>query len=147
MAQSMNEAERRAFLAEVRVAILSLPDGERGPLCAPVWYDFDPSGDIWFLTHANSRKGRLIAEGGRLTLTAQREASPYAYVSVEGVVTAIASYDIDADLLPMAQRYLGAEGGRAYAEGMRADWSPETSIKVTLRPARWLSANYAKPAG
>jgi len=147
MSLAMTKAEREAFLADVHVAILALPDGDRGPLCAPVWYNVAPSGDLYFLTQATSRKGRLITEGGRLTMTVQREIAPYAYVSVEGPVTAVEPYDLEADLLPMAMRYLGAEGGRGYADAMRASWNPETSIKVTVRPERWLSVDYVKRGG
>ncbi|MDP6345385.1 MAG: pyridoxamine 5'-phosphate oxidase family protein [Alphaproteobacteria bacterium] len=142
----MNRSEREAFLAEVRVAMLCLTEAGRGPLVAPVWYDYRPGGDLWFLTQSTSRKGRLIAPGGRLTLAVQIDAPPYQYVSVEGPVIAVEPYDLDADLLPMAQRYLGGQGGIDYVEGSRPTHDPAKSVKVTVRPERWLSADYKKRA-
>ena len=80
--------------------------------------------------------------GTRITLTAQRHKSPYAYVSAEGPITGIHPYTLDGDLLPMATRYLGDEGGQAYVDGARTSFNPETSVRITMRPERFLSANY-----
>lgn len=146
MSLAMTTAEREAFLADVHVGVLSIPDGDRGPLAAPIWYDVQ-DGNIVVLTQSTSRKGRLLTAGRRVTLTAQRETAPYAYVSVEGPVTAIEPYDLDGDLLAMAIRYLGPDQGRAYVEGSRPTWNSQTSIKVTVAPARWLTVDYAKRGG
>ena len=84
MSFQMTEEERQDFLAQVHVGVLSLNDDGRGPLTAPVWYDFDPGDGLWFLTGHDSRKGNLISEGTRISLCAQTETAPYKYVSVEG---------------------------------------------------------------
>ncbi len=144
MSLAMTIEEREAFLAAPRVGVLSLAEAGRGPLVAPVWYDYIPGGVLWFLTQTTTRKGALLALGERLALTTQKDSPPYAYVSVEGPAIAIAPYDLEADLLPMASRYLGPDGGQAYIDGARPNWSAETSIKVTVQPERWLSADYAK---
>ena len=49
-------SQRTSFLAQVHVGVLSLNDDGRGPLTAPVWYDFDPGDGLWFLTGHDSRK-------------------------------------------------------------------------------------------
>ena len=144
MPTKMSEAEREAFLAEPHVGILSISQKGRGPMGVPVWYDYAPGGELWFLTQNSSLKGKLLAVGKRISLCAQRESSPYAYVTVEGPVTAIEPYTVEGDLLPMASRYLGAEGGAAYAEGARANYAAGTSVKVSVRPERWLTVDYAK---
>jgi len=148
MSFAMTEQERNAFIAEVRIGLLSLNDPDpipRGPLSSPVWYDHDADRNaIWFLTQTTSRKGKLIAIDTPLTLTMQTETAPYRYVSVEGLVSAIEPYDLAGDLLAMASRYLGAEGGRNYVDNDRAGWNPATSIKVTMTPRRWLSVDYSK---
>ncbi len=144
MASKLSPDACRVFLAEVRPAILSLNDDGRGPLASPVWYDQLDNGDIWFVTQSSSRKGRLIDVGTRLSLTVQRETSPYAYVSVEGPVVEVRPYTLEDDLLPMATRYLGEDGGRAYVDGSRAGFNAETSIRVTVRPERYLSADYSQ---
>ena len=144
MSTAMTQAQREAFLAEVRVGILSLADGERGPLASPVWYDYQAGGDLWLLTQSDSRKGRLLQTAGRASLCVQHTDPPYQYVSIEGPIVAIEAYDVERDLLPMAVRYLGAAGGRAYADGIATKAGTGNSIKVRIRPERWLTVDYGK---
>ena len=141
MAQTtMTRAEREAFLADLHVGVLAIPT-EDAPLTAPIWYDYEPGGEIWLLTGPESRKGRLLAEGMQVTLVAQQESLPYAYVSVTGTVSRITSPGAG-DTLHMATRYLGEEMGRGYAEA-NADG---TSVRVSIRPERWLTVDYGKTA-
>lgn len=138
MTTRMTQAEKQAFLAEPHVGVVSIPRSDAGPLTVPVWYDYRPGGALWFLTGPNSRKGRLLEVGLRISLCAQTEALPYRYVSVEGPITAIqAATD---ELLPMAMRYLGEEQGRQYAEAPDDD----ESVVVTLEPQQWLAVDYGK---
>ncbi len=134
----MTQSEREAFLADLHVGVLAIPS-DGAPLTAPIWYDYEPGGEIWVLTGPASKKGRLLKEGVRVTLVAQQEALPYAYVSVEGEVTSITSPQ-DGDTLHMATRYLGKETGAGYAKA-NAD---NGSVRVQIRPDRWLSVDYAK---
>lgn len=139
----MSVAEREAFLAGLHVGVVSIPAAGVGdpPLSAPVWYDFEPGGHYWFLTGRTSRKGRLLQVGTRLTLVAQQEALPYAYVSVEGSVVAMRDCAQEEDTRPMARRYLGAEQGDAYTAATAAE---SDSVRVEVRPERWLTVDYAK---
>ena len=134
----MTQAERESFLAGLHVGVLAIPS-DGAPLTAPIWYDYEPGGDIWVLTGPNSKKGRLLREGLPVTLVAQQEALPYAYVSVEGTVTAVSS-EGDGDTLHMATRYLGETMGRDYAEANAGG----ESVRVTIRPERWLTVDYGK---
>ena len=34
----MTKQEREAFLADLHIGIISIPDGGRGPLTVPIWY-------------------------------------------------------------------------------------------------------------
>lgn len=148
MPYAMTTAEREAFLREPRVAVLAVPREGRGPLSSPVWYDYEPGGSLWFLTQTTSQKGRLLVERPRVSLTMQTETSPYAYVSIEGPVISIEPYDFEADLLPMAVRYRGAEAGRAYVDNAKAAPrerpASETCIKVWVQAEQWLTVDYAK---
>ena len=144
MTTSMTGAEREAFLAEPHIGVLSIPDSGKGPLSSPVWYDYVPGGEVWFLTQKTARKGRLLTVGGRVSLLAQTTASPYRYVSIEGPVSKIVPADLSADLLPMAQRYLGEQAGKDYAAALAGKYALGTAIKVMLRPERWLTVDYAK---
>jgi len=136
----MTRQERETFLADLHVGVISIPRSEGPPLTVPIWYDYEPGGDIWVLTGPTSRKGRLLHEGTQVSLVAQREALPYAYVTVEGTVTGIRDAQVEADSRPMARRYLGEEGGDAYTAANPDD----SSVRLTIRPDRWLTVDYAK---
>jgi PPOX class probable F420-dependent enzyme len=134
----MTLAEKQAFLAEPHVGVIAITRSDAGPLTVPVWYDYRPGQHLWFITESQSRKGRLLEVGVRLSLCAQTEQAPYRYVSVEGPVIAI---DPLADeLLPMAIRYLGDEQGRAYVASGGAD----DNVVVRMEPERWLAVDYGK---
>ena len=136
---SMTQAEKQAFLADVHVGVLALNDGDRGPLMVPMRYDYEPGGELWFLTGPQTRKGKLIQIGTRASLVAQTEDAPYRYVSVEGPITSIAPADCELEGLPMAVRYLGPEMGKQYFDSM-SDWG----VTVRVRPERWLAVDYSK---
>ena len=136
---SMTQAEKQAFLADVHVGVLALNDSDHGPLTVPVWYEYEPGGELWFLTGPQSRKGRLIQVGTRVSLVVQTEDAPYQYVSIEGPVTSIAPADRELEGLPMAVRYLGPEKGKQYFDSM-SDWG----VTVRVRPERWLAVDYSK---
>lgn len=138
----MNESQRQEFLAGLHVGILGLERADGPPLVVPVWYSYEPGGEVEVLTSASSVKGRLATAAGRGSLCAQQEELPYKYVTVEG---AIEIDELVPDLIrgavePMAIRYLGDELGRAYASGETAS----DEIRIRLRPERWFSVDYSR---
>jgi nitroimidazol reductase NimA-like FMN-containing flavoprotein (pyridoxamine 5'-phosphate oxidase superfamily) len=143
MSQNMTKTERETFLADLHVGVISIAEKDRGPLTAPIWYDYEPGGDLWILTGRDSRKGRLLLDVGRFSLVAQTETPPYKYVSVEGPITSIDKPDLERDERPMAHRYLGQEFGDGYIEATRGDGDSD-NILVKMRPERWLTIDYAK---
>lgn len=130
--------EREAFLAEVRVGILSIARSGKGPLALPIWYRID-DGDVIIGMGADSLKAKLLRRAGRATMTVQDETPPYRYVMVEGPVT-IGREEHDPLIMPT--RYLGEELGRWYAE-QNADAAAD-SVVVRLTPERWLTCDYGK---
>jgi len=144
MSLQMTKAEREAFLAGVHVGVISIAEPGRGPLTAPIWYGYEPGGELWIVTERNSRKGRLLAQVARFSLCAQSEQPPYQYVSVEGPITAILPSDVERDGRFLARRYLGREIGDHYIEATDSAESRSANIRVTLRPERWLTTDYAK---
>ncbi len=129
------------FLAKPWVAMLGVAAPGRGPLTIPVWHMLDAQGRPWFVTAKDSYKAQLIEAAGRITLTAQREKRPYAYVSVEGpALLETATYDA---FVQMAIRYEGESDDRAYAESMRTAFEAGTRWRVTLQPERWSSYGLA----
>ncbi|RDI64782.1 pyridoxamine 5'-phosphate oxidase family protein [Nocardia pseudobrasiliensis] len=140
MPRTFTESERQKFLADKHVAVLSVAaDDGRPPASVPIWYDYTPGGDILVNTGAARRKARLIQQAGVVTLVVQREEPPYQYVIVEGTVVDAATPAPYDTRVAIASRYLGPEAGRAFADGMDGT----ASVLFTIRPDRWLSADYA----
>lgn len=140
----MTKAEREAFLGETHIAVISVVDGARGPLTVPVWYRYEPGGDVRFVTGGGSRKAKLIGRAGRLGLCVQTETPPYKYVSIEGRVVVGEPIDFERDIRQVAHRYLGREMGEAYLQMSAGDSSQEANVLVRMTPARWFSVDYSK---
>src|SRR5512145_170500 len=140
----MTRAEREAFLAGVHVGVLSIAEPGRGPLSAPIWYGYEPGGEIWLVTGRDSRKGRLLAPGVRVGFVAQSEEAPYRYVSVEGPVTSVAPSPGDAEERLLAQRYLGPELGDADVAATAGRLASGPNVPVRSRAERWPSVDYRK---
>jgi PPOX class probable F420-dependent enzyme len=144
MSLIMTKQEREAFLADVHVGIISISEEGRGPLAVPVWYAYDPGGDLRIMTGRESRKGRLLARAGRFSLCVQTEKAPYKYVSVEGAVVSTEGADIERDLRPLARRYLGQKKGDRYVEETRNLPTHSDNVFIRMRPERWLTTDYSK---
>ena len=131
--------ERELFLAEPHIAALSVSAGpDRGPLTMPMWYQYEPGGEAWVLTEADSRKARLIEAAGRFTLMVERSAPTIRYVSVEGPVTRTVP-QTDELLREITERYLPPEKVPAYLEFARTELRKQ--VAIYLRPQRWLSSD------
>ncbi len=140
MPKPFTEAERQQFLADKHVAVLSVAaTGGRPPTSVPIWYGYTPGGDIVINTGAGNRKARLIEQAGVVTLVVQREDLPYQYVIVEGTVVQTTTPAPLDQREAIAIRYLGEEGGRAFAASMADD----SSVLFTIRPDRWLTADFS----
>jgi PPOX class probable F420-dependent enzyme len=142
MALAMSRAEREAFLAGTHVAVVSIAEEGRGPLAVPVWYRYEPGGELRFATGPDSRKARLLARAGRASVCVQTETAPYLYVSVEGPTT-VEPVDFERDTREMALRYLGPKAGAAYMKAVYPNGTSDELI-VRLRPTRWWSADFRK---
>ncbi|MFC5816522.1 pyridoxamine 5'-phosphate oxidase family protein [Nonomuraea harbinensis] len=133
----LNVAERAKFLAEPHVAGVAVDAGaDRGPLSVPVWYDYEPGGDVEFLTGRDSRKAALIGKAGRFTLLVQRTSPTYRYVSVEGPVVWSGPTTLE-QLTRIASRYLPVEAVPGYVEGSDLG----ALVTFRMRPEHWLSAD------
>jgi nitroimidazol reductase NimA-like FMN-containing flavoprotein (pyridoxamine 5'-phosphate oxidase superfamily) len=144
MSLAMTKAERERFLADTHVGIVSVADDGRGPLSVPIWYRYEPGGELRFVTGGSSRKVDRIRKAGRITVCVQSETMPYRYVTVEGPVS-IDAPDFERDVREVAIRYLGAQMGETYLAATTAEHAG--AIVVALRPAHWSSADFAKWGG
>ncbi|MEE1929551.1 pyridoxamine 5'-phosphate oxidase family protein [Streptomyces sp. TRM 70351] len=132
-------AERQSFLAEPHIAALAV-DGQAGraPLLIPIWYAYEPGGDVWIITQPGSRKAELIRAAGRFSLMVERTQPSYRYVSVEGPVSRSASTtpeEIDA----LCARYLTGYDPQD-ADAVRAIYSTE-DVTIRMTPEHWLSSD------
>ena len=137
-ALAMTQSEREQFLSELHVGVLSIERPDGPPLTVPVWYIYEPGGELWFLTSLDSVKGRLLQQSMRFSLCAQSESLPYKYVSIEGTAM-ISPADKELHSRPMAHRYLGVKGGDSYVESESGD-----SVRVSTTPERWFTVDYSK---
>ncbi len=144
MSSAMTKAEREAFLADVHVAVVSIPEAGRGPLTVPVWYGYDVGGEVRIWTGGASRKVRLLRQAERFSLCVQQETPPYKYVSVEGPVVSIAPIDLERDLRPLIYRYLGPDEGAQFIEQLGGSSAGQGDVLIRMRPERWLSEDYSK---
>src|SRR3954452_23839274 len=87
---ALSKDEREAFLAEPRVGVISVAsDDGRPPLAVPIWYGYEPGGDLTFFTGTSGRKARkieLIRKAGAVSFVVQHGEFPYRYVTIEGPV-------------------------------------------------------------
>jgi nitroimidazol reductase NimA-like FMN-containing flavoprotein (pyridoxamine 5'-phosphate oxidase superfamily) len=141
MALTMTKDEREAFLADVHAAVISVAEDGHAPLAVPIWYSYQPGGEVRIITGRTSRKGKLLERAGRFSLCVQTETLPYKYVSVEGPIVAIEAVDLERDGRPLAHRYLGTELGDRYIEDTR---DVVGNVLFRMRPERWLTVDYAK---
>ena len=143
MTTTMSKEKREQFLAEVHVGVIAVMQERGGPLAVPVWYLYEPGGEIMIWTGAKSQKARLLEAAGRFTFCVQDESPPYRYVTVEGPVTAVEKASIEELVGPLAVRYLGEEEGRSYLESLGGADGVAGDIMVRMRPERWYSADFS----
>ena len=136
---TMTPAERERYLADVHVGVIAVERPERAPLAVPIWYGYEPGGEVLLWTDADSVKHKLIRSAGRFAITVQDEQPPYKYVTAEGDVTSIARAEA-AEVRALAVRYLGEEAGGQFAD---ENLGP-SSVVIRMRPQRWLSTDYSR---
>ena len=135
----LSEHDRQQFLAEPHVAALSVVERpDRAPLTVPIWYQYEPGGEVWFHTSVGSRKARAIEATGRVSLLVQEAGARVRYVSVEGPVVRTAPGTDDV-VQEMSARYMPPERLDAYVEFALAELGEQ--VVFSVRPERWLSAD------
>lgn len=139
----MSAEEREQFVADVRIAIISVEQPGKGPVTVPVWYAYEAGGAIRFSTGKNSLKARLIEAAGRIGFCVQTETAPYKYVSIEGPVR-LSRPSFERDLHPIAVRYLGERGATRYHGGRSPEEVEGASVLVELTPETWRTVDYGK---
>ena len=142
----MTEGERQEFLAGRHVGVVSVARGDGlPPHCTPVWYAYEPGGNISFFTGTQgrrSRKAELVREAGALSFLVQREEFPYGYVTVEGTVVGEDRPPSAEQVLAIVRRYIPEEQAQWFVDSELRQPSPEF-VLFTVRPDRWLSFDFS----
>jgi len=147
MPRPLTEPERQAFLAEPRVGVLSVAaDDGRPPTAIPVWYHYEPGGDLSFYTHTQGRKTGLIEQAGAVSFVVQHDEPPYKYVTVEGTVVRTDRPPSADQLLAIARRYLPEGQAEGYVASELENSGPDL-VLFAIRPDRWLSADFSDDGG
>ncbi|WP_436738720.1 pyridoxamine 5'-phosphate oxidase family protein [Streptomyces sp. BBFR102] len=139
---ALGAQEREEFLAGRHVASLAVERADgRAPLTVPIWYWYEPGGEVRIITGADSVKARFISAAGRFSLLVQQTKPTYLYVSVDGPVIAATPTTVD-DMVTEASRYLDAEGVDDYVSGTGVtDTDSAGLLTLAMRPEHWLSAD------
>jgi PPOX class probable F420-dependent enzyme len=140
---TMTKDEREAFLADVHIGVLAV-NADGVPSVTPIWYVYEPGGDIVIHTASQSPKTAALIKQGRASLCAQTEAPPYKYVVVEGPVTVDEDFD-ESVRHELAYRYLGQEVGDMYLAATAGEAA--SGVTVRLTPERWRTTDYSKQFG
>ena len=145
MPRPLTEQERQAFLAEPHIGVLSVASGaDRPPHTTPVWYAYQPGGNVTFFTGTQGRRSRkvdLIRRAGALSLTVQRDEFPYKYVTVDGTVVRTDRPPSADQVLAIVRRYLPKEAAQGVVAAELDHPAPEF-VLFTVRPDRWLSFDF-----
>jgi PPOX class probable F420-dependent enzyme len=140
-ALTMTKQEREDFLADTHIGVIAVGGGDGAPVVTPIWYSYEPGGDVVVTTDTTAAKTEALRRAGRATFCVQTETPPYTYVVVEGPVAI--SDGVDSDWRRgVARRYLGDEMGDAYIESNRGEEA--TAVTVRLTPERWRTTDYNK---
>ncbi|WP_433367282.1 pyridoxamine 5'-phosphate oxidase family protein [Actinoplanes sp. CA-142083] len=136
---ALSREEREQFLAAPHIGALSVVERpDRAPLTVPIWYQYEPGGELWVLTAPDARKTRAMEAAGRFSMMAQRTSPTIRYVSVEGPLTRKAPWSAELSR-EMAERYLPPDKVEAYLEYERTQLGEH--IAVYMRPEHWLSTD------
>ncbi|MCV7322273.1 pyridoxamine 5'-phosphate oxidase family protein [Mycolicibacterium confluentis] len=136
---TMTSDERQQFLADVHVGVIAVERPDRAPLTVPIWYGYEPGGEVLLWTEASSIKHTLIRAAGRFAISVQHEQPPYKYVTAEGDVVGVDPATDDV-VRAIAVRYLGEEAGNQFTD----ENLTSSSVVIRMKPKRWLSTDYSK---
>lgn len=130
----------QAFLAAPRIGMLAVARRSGPPIASPVWYGYDPGGELVFSIGRSSAKAKALRAAGVASLCAQSEQLPYAFVTVDGPVV-VEETAADEELRArIALRYLGDDLGSAYIESTKGG----DNVLARLTPEHWRSNDYSR---
>ena len=144
MIQTMSLYECQQLIAEPRLGVIAVARSSRAPLCVPMWYAYEPGGDVGIWTGRSSAKAKLMRRYGRFSLCVQNELPPYKFVSVEGPICSFETIDYERELRPLIYRYLGEGAGQKYLDDYGDSAAAADDLWIRMTPASWYSEDYAE---
>jgi hypothetical protein len=136
---ALSREEREEFLAEPHIGALSVVERpDQAPLTVPIWYQYEPGGELWIATGPDARKTQAIRAAGHFGLMVERSAPTARYVSVRGPVVRIEPGSLERSR-ELARRYIPAARLEEYLEFERTQIGAQ--VIVHMRPERWLSSD------
>ena len=139
MANSMNHEEREYYLADRHVGVLSVARIGKAPLVLPIWYDYEPGGELWVMTPRDSAKHKLLERENRFSLCVQTDSWPYRYVSVSGPVTSIEPRD-ETTVRSLVERYIPTSKVERFLEVI----ADVDYLIIRMRPEQWATSDVSK---
>lgn len=115
-----------------RTGMLGWLASDGRPLVAPVWF-LAENGELVFNTGGAVAKARAISRDPRVTLTADLDQPPYAFVQVQGIARIVTDLD---DVRRVATAVGGRYMGAARAEEFGARNGVPGEIAVYIRPTK-----------
>lgn len=137
---TMSKSARDAFLATLHVGMLAVADDAEGPpIASPVWYSYEPGGDLRISIGSDSVKARLLRSAGRASFcaserTCRTRSSPSKGRSRSSRATS--------DSASCGRgRYLG-DGD--LADGYLSSTAEDQTVVARLTPERWRTRDYSQ---
>ena len=135
MGRELQLSDLEDFLALPRVAVLATYRRDGTVLLSPVWHTWRDGGfDV--LTEVRDIKVRHLRRNPQASIVVYDDEPPYRGVEIRTTATIAETATQDA-LRDVAVRYLGREGGEAYADG-----SPEC-VRIRLEPGNVRAWDFA----
>jgi PPOX class probable F420-dependent enzyme len=141
MSLALSRSECESFVAGTHVGVFCVAEEGRGPIATPVWYAYEPGGDVVLVTGETTRKVPHLRKTGRATLCVQDERPPFRYVTIEGPVR-IEKTATEPIVRAEALRYVGRARAEVYLRKSAGERAGEVVIRLT--PKRWFSADYGE---
>lgn len=129
----MSKEERVEYLAETHICVIGVDRPGRAPLTVPIWYDYEPGGELMIWTEKNSVKAGLIADAGQFSACVHNEDHPYRYVSTAGPLVAIEDPAPADKVRQISSRYLSGADLDTYL----ADLGDAELVVIRMRPEKW----------
>lgn len=129
---AMTNAQRDAFLAEPRIAILSSLGRGGAPTAVPIWFEWDGARARLFTSRTAAKIGRLRADPRVCLTIAEPADKTEAYVSIEGAA------EIRDGGWALAQRLAPRYYGADQSARALADWGREADqwVEIVITPTR-----------